>query len=98
MINPGKYDSIMTGIISGLLLPVIVGLLIYVFTAHGRSIPKFLEIINTGRIITHAMTICVFPNIFIFLLYNRLDMLRASRGVLAITIAWAVAVFIAKFV
>jgi len=40
---------------------------------------------------------CVFPNVLIFLLFNRFDMLRASRGVLGITMAWAIVVFIVKF-
>jgi hypothetical protein len=39
----------------------------------------------------------VFPNIIIFLIFNRLDMLRAARGVLAVTIIWAVIVFGVKF-
>ena len=98
MTKAEKYDRVITGIISGFVLPVIIGLLIFVFTAHDKSISQYLDIIISGRIITHAITICVFPNIFIFLLFNRFDMLRASRGVLAMTIVWACAVFIVKFV
>ena len=98
MINAGKFDRMATGIISGFLFPVIIGLLIFLFTADGKSIPQYLKIIGSGRIVTHAITLCVFPNILIFFLFNRLDMLRASRGVLAITIVWAVIVFIVKFV
>jgi hypothetical protein len=98
MTKAEKYDRMITGIICGFVLPIIIGLLIFLFTTHDKSIPQYLKIIINGRIITHAITICVFPNIFIFLLFSRFDMLRASRGVLAITIAWACAVFIVKFV
>jgi len=98
MTRAEKYDRLMTGIISGFIFPVIVGLVIYLFTAHGRSIPQYLHRIADASIITHAITLCVFPNIFIFLLFNRFDMLRASRGVLAVTFAWAITVFIVKFV
>lgn len=98
MTRAEKYDKMLTGIISGFTLPVIIGLLIFAFTANGRSILQYLERIADANIITHAITLCVFPNIFIFLLFNRFDMLRASRGVLAITIAWAVTVFIVKFI
>jgi hypothetical protein len=93
-----KFDRMITGIISGFCFPLIIGLIIYIISAHGRSIPQYFDIIGSARIITHAITICVFPNIFIFLLFNRFDMLRASKGVLAITIVWAVAVFIVKFI
>jgi hypothetical protein len=93
-----KYDKMSTGLISGLLLPVITGLMIFLFTAHGRSIATYLERIADGNIITHAITLCVFPNVAIFLLFNRYDMLRAARGVLAMTIIWAISVFIIKFI
>ena len=92
-----KYDKLLTGIVSGLILPVITGLVIFFFTSHGTSIASYLDRISDANTVTHAITLCVFPNVFIFLLFNRFDMLRASRGVLAITIAWAITVFAVKF-
>jgi hypothetical protein len=91
-----KYNNILSGIISGVLLPAVVGFIVYLFTAHGRSILSYLERLSDANIVTHAITLCVFPNVFIFLIFNRFDMLRASRGVLAATIAWAVIVFAIK--
>ncbi|MBA4321658.1 MAG: hypothetical protein C0408_02455 [Odoribacter sp.] len=88
-----KYDNLIFGLISGVLLPALVGLIIFAFTAHGRSLISYLERIAYGNIVTHAITLCVFPNVIIFLLFNRFDMLRAARGVLAITIVWASIVF-----
>jgi hypothetical protein len=93
-----RYDKMYAGLLSGLILPLITALVIYAFTAHGRSIVTYLERIADGNIITHAITLCVFPNVAIFLLFNRYDMLRAARGVLAITIVWAISVFIIKFI
>jgi hypothetical protein len=93
-----KYDKMFYGIMSGIVLPLLVGLVIYFFSAHGRSIWQYLSMINWANIVTHAISICVFPNVFIFLIFNRFDMLRAARGVLAITIIWAIAVFIIKFI
>ncbi len=92
-----KYDKMLTGIITGLIVPLVVALIIYFFTAHSRTVSEYMERILKARILTHAITICVFPNVLIFLLFNRYDMLRASRGVLAITILWAISVFIIKF-
>ena len=92
-----EYDKLMAGIISGFVCPFIVGLILFTITSNGKTMAAYLEKIVAANIITHAITLCVVPNLFIFLLFNRLDMLHASRGVLGITIAWAVTVFIVKF-
>jgi hypothetical protein len=91
-----KYDKEIIGLISGLLFPFIIGLIIYFFSADHQSLHSYLVRISDSRIVTHSVTLCVFPNIIIFLIFNRLDMLRATRGVLAITIFWAALVFIVK--
>lgn len=92
-----KYDKVITGIVSGLVLPLLVGLMIYLFSPSHLSVHSYLARISESDIITHSISICVFPNIIIFLIFNRFDMLRATRGVLAITIVWAVIVFGVKF-
>ncbi len=91
-----KYDSLISGIISGLLFPLLVGLGIYVFTAHGKGPVAYIEKIMEANIVTHAISICVFPNVLIFLLFLRYDMLRAARGVLGMTILYAAIVFALK--
>lgn len=93
----GKYDKMITGIISGIILPVMTGLIIYFFSSGHMPIKSYLVRIVESDITTHAITLCVFPNVFIFLLFNRFDMLRASKGVLAMTILWALLVFGLKF-
>jgi hypothetical protein len=91
-----KYDKVITGIISGLIFPFIIGVIIYFFSAEHQSLHSYLTRIADSKIVTHSITLCVFPNIIIFLIFNRLDMLRATRGVLAITIVWAALVFLVK--
>jgi hypothetical protein len=92
-----KYDKVWIGLAAGFLLPVIVGLVVFAFTASGRNLSQYLFYIYYADIVTHAITLCVFPNVLIFLLFLRFDMLRAARGVLAVTIVWAISVFIVKF-
>ncbi len=98
MTVPEKYDRIATGLISGILIPLIVGLIIFLFSSGHMSLSSYISRIAETRIITHSITLCVFPNIFIFLIFNRFDMLRAARGTLAITIIWAIVVFAVKFI
>lgn len=92
-----KYNKVITGLVSGLIFPFIIGFIIYLFSAGNQSVSVYLQRISETGIITHSITLCVFPNIIIFLIFNRFDMLRASQGVLAITIVWAVIVFGVKF-
>jgi hypothetical protein len=92
-----RYDKIITGLISGLIFPFIIGSIIYLFSSNHQSISTYLGRIADSHIITHSITLCVFPNIIIFLIFNQFDMLKATRGVLAVTIAWAIVVFGVKF-
>jgi|SRR5665648_286170 len=92
-----KYDKLFTGLISGLVLPFIIGSCIYLFSSGHISLHSYLVRIADSNIITQSVTLCVFPNIFVFLIFNRFDMLRSSRGVLAMTFVWAAFVFGLKF-
>lgn len=92
-----KYDKIPTGVASAILLPVITGIIIWLVSAGNYSLGSYLVKIVRADIITHIISLCVFPNVIIFLIFNRFDMLQASRGVLGVTIAWAITVFLIKF-
>jgi len=92
-----KYDKVITGVLSGLVFPFIVGITIYLFSSGNQSLHTYLVRLADSNIITHSITLCVFPNILIFMVFNQFDMLRATRGVLATTIVWAVIVFGVKF-
>ena len=92
-----KYDKVLTGLISGFLFPFIIGIIIYLFSSGHQSLHSYLVRIADSDIVTHSISLCVFPNLIIFMIFNRFDMLKATRGVLAITIFWAVIVFGVKF-
>jgi len=92
-----KYDNLITGLFSGLLLPFLVALGVYVFTAGGISITDYVSMMAKSDILVKVVSFYVFPNLLIFLLFNRLDMLQASKGVLFITIIWALLLFALKF-
>jgi len=91
-----KFDNFIAGFASGFLLPVLVGFIIYLFSPGNLSIQSYIARIVETNIVTHSISICVFSNIIIFLIFNRFDMLKAAKGVLAITIVWAIIVFAIK--
>jgi amino acid permease len=92
-----KYDKVYLGAVAGFIIPILIVLVVYLFSTGNRSLVEYFQRIIAADILTHIISLCVFPNIFLFLIFNRLDMLRATRGVLGITIFWAVLVFAVKF-
>lgn len=74
-------------------MPLITFVLFFLFTGNGMSLTAYFMKIEGAGNISSIMSVCVFANITIFLLFNRLDMLRASKGVVGVTILWAFAVF-----
>ena len=97
MIESGKYDKTAFGALAGFVLPLIVFFFFYIFSERGLSFTGYFSKIINADILTHIISLCVFPNIILFLLFNRMDMLKATRGVLGITIFWAVLMFSVKF-
>ncbi len=95
--NTAKYDRQITGYLAGFILPVVIALALYLFSTGEQSVTEYFGRIVKAGIVTHILSLAVFPNIAIFLLFNRFDMLKATRGVLGITIFWAVVVFAIKF-
>jgi hypothetical protein len=97
MTRAEKYDKLYLGAIAGFVIPIIISLIVWQCSSGHKSLGGYIQRIIEADIVTHIISLCVFPNIFLFLIFNRLDMLRATRGVLGITIFWAVLVFAVKF-
>jgi hypothetical protein len=88
-----RYDRAITGVVSGLIVPLIGFVIFYLVTAKGLSAGQYMRRVEEAGNITQIMSASVFLNIFIFLVFNRLDMLKALRGVLGVTLVWAFVVF-----
>jgi len=97
MTIPEKYDKQYIGAAAGFIIPVLISVTVLAFSSGSNSPGEYYRKLIEADIMTHVISLCVFPNIFLFLIFNRLDMLRATRGVLGITIFWAVLVFAVKF-
>ncbi|MCU0377670.1 MAG: hypothetical protein MUC78_05365 [Bacteroidales bacterium] len=88
-----RYNKVIIGVISGIIMPLIAFVIFFLFTRHGLSLEQYFERISETGKTTEVMSVSVFSNIFIFLFFNRFDMLGASKGVLGITFVWAFIVF-----
>ena len=93
-----KYDKLSTGIIAGLLLPLLTAFIMFLVAKGEPSLSEWLRKIADAGIISKIITLCVIPNVIIFLIFNHFDMVRATRGVLGTTFVWAVLVFAEKLI
>lgn len=91
-----KYDKVLTGVLIGIIVPLIVMLLFFLWKSGTYSLVEFFDRLISAGVLTNVVSVSVFANVFFFLLFNRFDMLKASRGILGITIIWAIIVFIVK--
>jgi len=90
------YNNFLTGFIAGLLLPAIVFVIVYSFSGDGMSLKDYIERITSRDAITHIISLCVLSNLVIFLGFNRFDKLRSSKGVVGVTLLWALTVLAMK--
>ena len=93
-----RFNSMQAGMLTGLILPVLVFVIVYLVLNNELSLAAYFKRIINRDVISHFISLCVFPNVFAFLIFNRLDKLYSSRGVLGITIIWALAVFLIKMI
>lgn len=94
----GKYDKISAGILSGFCLPLLAALLYFLLAKGDPDLKEWLMRIAEADVATHMVSLSVLPNLLIFLLFNHFDMLKAARGVLGVTIFWAMVVFAIKII
>ncbi len=91
-----RFNNAITGVVAGVVMPLIGFIIFFLLNRHGMSLTDFIaRIIDAGRTAS-VISVSVFANVVPFLLFNRFDMLRAARGVLGITLVWAFAVFAIK--
>jgi len=89
-------DKMLTGFVIGFVFPLLVFMIVFLVSSGERTLSEYLGTIQTRDVITHFISLCVFPNVFAFLLFNRFDRYQSARGVLGMTIIWALLVFLIK--
>lgn len=91
-----RLDKLICGLLSGFFLPLVIGIIVFLFASVDVTFSQYLEQLFLADIMTHIVSLCVLPNLLIFFVFLHFDMLKAARGVLGMTIIWAAIVFIIK--
>ncbi len=88
-----KLDRVWFGFLTGILLPFLIAFSAFILSKGAPNLKAWLIRMEIADIYIQTISSCVFPNILLFMLFNRLDMLRSCKGVLISTICWLLLVF-----
>lgn len=93
-----KWNTLATGIISGIVLPVIVYFIMYFAKIQDIRFTLFSNKLVIGNIIPIIISHCILPNLLLFFVFNGFNWLQASKGVLGTTVVLTVIIFAIKLV
>ncbi len=87
-----ELNSQITGLLAGIVLPLISFLMFYLF--RYREIPffEFIMHIYSREILSPLLSLNILPNLILFYLFIRKDYLFSARGVVLATLLFAVIV------
>lgn len=93
-----KLNTLTTGIVSGIILPVIVYLILYYAKIQDVRFTLFSNNLVIGHIIPVIVSHCILPNLLLFFVFNGFNWMQASKGILGTTVVLTVLVFAIKFI
>jgi hypothetical protein len=93
-----KFDTLATGIISGLVLPVIVYFILYYSKVQDVRFTIFTHHLVIANIIPVIISHCILPDLLLFFAFNGLNWMQASKGVLGTTVVLTIAIFAIKLI
>ncbi|MBA4410128.1 MAG: hypothetical protein Q8S54_06605 [Bacteroidota bacterium] len=93
-----RLDQILTGLLIGIILPVIIFLITYQVKYSDLEFTVYLRKIWQMKIFLKILSLCVFPNLGVFLLFLWIKYERAARGVVMATFIYVFFVLIAKLI
>ncbi len=94
--NKVRLNKVWLGIVLGLVVPMI-ALVCYYFARYSDlSLVDFMKVYKNLGILTHIISLSVLPDLLVFFLFIRQDMLKSARGVLLATFLFTFVVLILR--
>ena len=91
-----KYNTLLTGITTGIALPLTAFLLLYLVKYGHIPFFSFLEDLWKMKLLMKILSLCGFLNLLAFLGFYRKGMDLAARGVLMATFGYALVVLVSR--
>ena len=93
-----RFNTLTTGILSGIILPAIVYFIMYYSKVQDVKFTLFSNHLVIGNIIPVIISHCILPNLILFFIFNGLNWMQASKGVLGTTVVLTVLIFALKLI
>jgi hypothetical protein len=93
-----QLNTLATGIISGIILPVIIYFILYYSKVQDIRFTLFSNHLVIGNIIPVIISHCILPNLVLFFIFNGLNWIQASKGILGSTVVLTVVIFAIKLI
>ncbi len=90
-------DHLLTGAISGIILPTIVIVIFYQVNFAHIPFFKFLTESMSKQLLSPLLSVCAVVNLGLFYLYLKFNYLYSARGVIMATLIYGVAILTLKF-
>lgn len=91
-----RYDKVGVGAITGLVLPIIIFLIVYLVSENDMSFLDYISGMWRMQALVKIGSLCVFTNVGAFWIFLRLKYEKAARGLLGATILYAIVVLISR--
>jgi len=91
-----RIDQGAFGFITGILLPPLTFLVMFLVLGDGLSLMAYLRKVVNAGVLTKFLSLAVIPNLLLFFIFIWQEYLKAARGVLAATFVSAFIVILVK--
>jgi len=86
------------GFYPGLILPIVVFAVLYFFSKQEVTLTEYIQTLWRLGALLKILSLCVLPNLLLFLIFYRIKYDLAARGVIMATLVYAFLVMISKVV
>jgi hypothetical protein len=80
-----RFNNIILGTVLGIIVPVITVFVAYRLRFSQYQLDEFFGILLQKKILSSLLSLCVIPNLLVFLIFIWLNYLHSARGVLLST-------------
>ncbi len=98
MTSKSKYNKLLIGLLSGIIIPVITLLIFTFIKSESINVIHYLKFVVRMSLMSNILSLCALPNLAIFYLFINKEFYYSARGVILATIIWGALVVITRFI